>query len=85
MTNIIDLREKSIHHKKEALARFKNLQKTNGKFSAGDIIEFWAGYNNDIRYRTEIIGVIGDDLYLSWDCYWFPIQDDKNSMIAKVA
>ena len=73
----IDLRKKSEGHRQKALA-LEGLQKTNGKFSRGDVIEFWGGYNNDIRYTAEISGTINDEIYLIWDCYWFPIRDENN-------
>lgn len=77
---IIDLRKKSEIHKKEAYA-LEGLQESNGHFKRGNVIEFWSGYNDDIRYRAEIAGVIGNDIYIVWDCYWSSIQDDKRRKI----
>lgn len=54
----------------------------------GDIIEFWAGYDNDIRYRATIHGFDEKgQVYVNWDCYWFPInlQDKYNRDFKKVA
>jgi hypothetical protein len=66
-------------HKKEAeaLAAKRNHLAANDKFKAGDIIQFWGGYNNDIRYQTQIVSIDNNgELYLVWDCYWFPIRDE---------
>lgn len=74
------------------LAKFKEWQaKTDhqfvescGKFKVGDLIEFTAGYNNDIRYTTEILALDGDgNIFLLWDCYWFPIKDEESRKIIK--
>lgn len=54
---------------------------THPKFKVGQIISFIAGYYDNIRYTTEIIGFgspdneVGD-IYVLWDCYWFPIRDE---------
>ncbi len=41
----------------------------------GDNIEFWGGYNNDIRYTSEILGFDENGkAYVNWDCYWFPMD-----------
>ena len=51
----------------------------------GDIIEFNGGYNNDIRYTTEILGFDSDnDIYLLWESYWYPIKNDNKRNIIKV-
>jgi len=55
----------------------KTLSKSHKKFNEGDVIDFWAGFSDHIRYRAEIIGFEGDDIYLMWDSYWAPIKDDK--------
>ena len=48
------------------------------KYSVGDIIEFTSGYNDDIRYTTEILGFDSDnEIYLLWDAYWAPIKDNE--------
>jgi hypothetical protein len=54
------------------------------QFEADDIIELWGGYNSDIRYRARVLGVDGEDIYLNWNCYWFPIQDDATRKIELV-
>ena len=42
---------------------------------SGDVIEFWAGYNNDIRFKSTIHGFDENGkAYVNWDCYWFPID-----------
>ena len=48
----------------------------NPSFKVGDVIEFFTGYNDDIRAKAKIKGIDGDDLYVFTDSYWFPIQDD---------
>ena len=54
-------------------------------FKVGDIIEFFGGYNGDIRYRAEILGFDKDgDIYLYWDSYWFPIRNDNARKINKI-
>ena len=41
----------------------------------GDVIEFWGGYDNDIRFRSRIHGFDSDGkAYVNWDCYWFPVD-----------
>jgi hypothetical protein len=54
---------------------------THAKFKIGQMIEFWTGFTDDIRASASIKGINGDDLYVYSDCYWFPIQDDKNRKI----
>ena len=79
MTQIIDIRGQ---YKKDA-HKIKGLQQSNGDFKSGDVVEFWAGYDDDIRYRAEVSGVIGNEIYIVWDCYWFPIKDDNVREIKK--
>jgi len=51
----------------------------------GDIISFYAGYNGDILYSSEILGFDRDgDIYVVWDCYWFPIRPNDTSRQIKV-
>ena len=51
----------------------------------GDIIEFNGGYNDNIRYTTEILGFDSDnDIYLLWESYWYPIKNDNKRNIIKV-
>lgn len=41
----------------------------------GDVIEFWGGYDNDIRFRSTIHGFDEKGkAYVNWDCYWFPVD-----------
>lgn len=78
---IWDLTEESEKYRKAATSQ--SLANDNQEFRAGDVIEFFTGYNNDIRARAEIAGTNGSDIYLVWDCYWFPIQDDERRQIKK--
>jgi len=66
----------------EYKSQIKGFTETLGNFQIGDIIEFNGGYNNDIRYTTEILGFDQDgDIYLLWDSYWFPIKDEEKRAI----
>lgn len=56
----------------------------NPDFEVGQIITFYGGYNCNILYKTKIIGFIGIDIYLYWDCYWFPIQNNEKRKITKI-
>ena len=55
----------------------------NERYQVGEFIEFWAGYYNDIRIRTKITGFENENIYVFWDCFWFPIQDNKKRNIVK--
>ncbi|MRM84284.1 hypothetical protein [Riemerella anatipestifer] len=47
-------------------------------FKIGDVVEFYGGYYNHILYRTEIIGFDqSGNLYVLWDCYWFPVKQER--------
>ena len=85
MDEIIDLIEKS----KSVEASFYEGLRVSGRIEpfeytttneklglkAGDIIEFWSGYHNDIRYRTKILGFDNaGKAYMLWDCYWSPVD-----------
>lgn len=76
----INLIEKHLDNKENFIGKiqkFKNYKPNHNKFKIGNIIEFFGGMNNDIRYRSEILGFDTDnDIYVLWDCYWFPIKDD---------
>ena len=52
----------------------------------GDIVEFNGGYDNDIRYTSKIFAVDkrDGDMYVIWDCYWFPIRNEKSRNIIKL-
>jgi hypothetical protein len=81
-SNIIDLSNSlSGEQIAEQVAKL-GLNNSHPKFKTGQVVEFWAGANNDIRYRTNIIGFdLDNDIYLNWDCYWFPIKDDERRSI----
>lgn len=65
--------------------KIKGFKDTDGTFFIGDVIEFNGGYNNDIRYTTEILGFDEDnDIYLLWDSYWFPIKNNETRLIIKL-
>ena len=74
--------------KKEAKAFTQKHQLTrpHERLSVGDKITFWAGYNTDIRYMSEIAGIDKNgDIYVIWDCFWSPIRDDNRREIKLVA
>lgn len=59
------------------IKEFKTYTERHPNFKIGDVIQFYGGYNNDILYQTEILGFdVDNEIYVLWDCYWFPIQDD---------
>lgn len=73
-----EYREKFAEYK----SKIKGFAESNGDLNIGDIIEFTSGMNNDIRYTTEILGFDGDgDIYLLWDCFWFPIRKEDTRSI----
>jgi len=83
MCDIIDLSEK---YKDDDVLIEKinnlNLLSEHPKFKKGQTIEFWGGYDGDIRYRSTITGFDKDfNIYLLWDCFWFPIKDNKEREI----
>lgn len=57
------------------------LNDAHTKYKIGQVIQFWTGYNGDIRAQAKIKGVKDKDLYVYNDCYWFPIQDDEQRQI----
>lgn len=64
--------------------KIKGFAETDGTLSVGDVIEFFGGFNNDIRYSTEIIGFSHEgEIYLLWDCYWYPIKNEEKRNIVK--
>lgn len=72
---------------RDKFAEFKHkidgFKESHGKFKVGDLIYFYGGFNDDILYLTEILGFGKDgDIYLLWDCYWFPIKDEPIRGIA---
>lgn len=47
-----------------------------------DLISFWGGFHNNFRYTSKIYGFDEDgDIYVIWDCYWFPLKDDNERQI----
>jgi hypothetical protein len=45
------------------------------QIKVGDVIEFTCGYYDHLRIRQTVIRIDGEDIYVDWDCYWFPIQN----------
>jgi hypothetical protein len=69
-------------------SKIKGFKETHNELDLkiGDIIEFTSGYNDDIRYTTEILGFDSDDdIYLLWDAYWSPIRNSKIRDIKKIS
>lgn len=80
MENLID-RHQDDEQIKEGIQAL-NLLQEHPKFKIGEIISFWGGYNNDIRYKSFITGFGKDgEIYVLWDCYWFPIKDEPKRKI----
>jgi hypothetical protein len=44
---------------------------------SGDHIYIISGYNSDMIYKVTILGFNNEDIYLVWDCYWFPVQKKR--------
>ena len=67
----------------------KKLSTEHPIFKVGDVVDFWTGYNNDIRVLSKIIGFgksseelkENDQIFMLWDCWWFPIKNDSNRQI----
>ena len=50
----------------------------NSQYKVGDIIHFVGGLNNDIIFTTKVVGFTEEgELYVFWDCWWFPIDMDS--------
>ena len=62
------------------LQRVTNVEITP-RVKPGMLIEITHGYNNDIRSTFKVTEIKEDDIYLDWDCHWFPIKDDKRRNI----
>jgi hypothetical protein len=63
------------------LAKLPTENKT--RFNVGEKIEFFTGYNDDIRAAATIKAISGDEIYVYNDCYWYPIKDDQRRKIRK--
>ena len=72
--------EKSERFKNEILKLNQIVSDTNTEFNlkAGDKIQFYSGYNDDILYISQIIGFDKyGDAYIIWDCYWYTLKLKK--------
>lgn len=58
---------------------------TKEELKVGQTIAINFGYNNDIRGEFKITAIEGDDIYLDWDCYWFPIKNDERRNVEIVS
>ena len=82
--DVIDLTKK---YNKEAIQEWKkwnlknNHNTSHKKFKIGDKIFFISGNYNNIKYKSEILGINKDEIYILWDCYWSPIKDNKETNI----
>ena len=77
-------------HKKDEILLIKikelNLLQTHPKFKVGQSIKFISGYESNLYYITKITGFDKDGgIYVLWDCFWFPIQDDEKRQITIIA
>jgi hypothetical protein len=59
----------------------EQLEMKHPDYKVGQLISFMGGYNNDINYITKIIGFTGNQIYVYWDCYWFPITNEPSREI----
>ena len=81
----IDLRKRSEQFRQGFEKIKKGKKAAHGRFKAGDIVEFTAGYYDHIRYTSEILGFDADgDIYILWECYWSPIRDEPARNIVLV-
>ncbi|MDO5106044.1 hypothetical protein [Capnocytophaga sp.] len=84
-----DLRAQYEHKRAEAIQKIRSYEdftENHEKFKIGDVIEFRAGYYNQNKYKSEILGFDKDGhIYLLWDTYWFGIKDDEKRKIKKVS
>jgi hypothetical protein len=76
----IDLTKKQYaqNHLRDARRMIEKYKASENKtrFSVGQYIVFYAGYHDDIKYRSKIIAIDGHDIHVLWDCWWSPIRDD---------
>lgn len=71
---------------RDARAFWAKIQNTpHPKFRIGQVVEFWTGYNDDIRAKATIKAIEGNNIYVYNDCYWFPIKDDNRRKIKEIA
>lgn len=57
----------------------------NNDFKRGDIIEFWGGYNGDIKFKSIVTGgKETGEIYVLWDCHWLHIKNEQNRGIKKI-
>ena len=84
---IIDQTEDLIiknEHKRIEIKTWNKNHNHNNKhknFKVGDKISFFSGYYENIKYKSEIMGIEGEDLYLLWGCYWSSIKNEKKRSI----
>lgn len=75
----INLLEKTYYNDIEAEFLARGFKKSDENeelgLKTGDVIEFWGGMNNDIRYTSRILGFdSAGKAFMFWDCYWFPVD-----------
>lgn len=84
-----DILSKYEHLRSRALGCLKSnygTEHSHPRFKRGDIVEYWAGYNDDIRFSTEVLSFDSKGgIYLLWDTYWVPIFDDESRSIRLLA
>lgn len=80
MEEVIDLIKRTRPETLDKISEFSQcLSRENPEFKVGQKILFNGGYNNDLRFRSEITGFDEDgDIYVVWDCYWFPIRNEES-------
>ncbi len=73
----IDEHEWLVHDNAKVLWKEYNDANVNQtRFKVGDVVQFTAGYNNDIRMQARIKAIYKDQIFVYNDCYWYPILDN---------
>ena len=89
MEKAINLGKKHQEQKELYLSKLKHFdyyRTEHPKYKIGQIIEFYGGFNDDILYRSEILGFDNENnIFVLWDCYWFPIKDNKIRQIKLIS
>ena len=82
ITQVVDLLTQTHYSDYEAEFLARNYEHTEKHptldLKKGDVVEFWSGFHNDIRYRTKILGFDPEGkAYMFWDCFWYAIRLDE--------
>ncbi len=83
----IDLIARTEQYRQEYTQALANSIKhyRHDKFEVGDKILFVGGLCNHLEFKSEILGFDENGgIYVLWECYWFPIYDEKVRNIRKL-